>query len=203
MKVLGTAFALCFAVMAGCASAPPPLRTALSSDQTLNAPPSDKAQIVFLQPFKPLGGYADTPLYDITGDKAELLNVLTSQGKLAVLVAPGQHTFMINGMGIAAMQANVEAGKRYYVVSRFRAYQSYQLRPVRKNGPSEFNASSPDFAKWQTGTKFEGMSESGQTTYSNPTLIAKWKVDALDKWSRLSADEKKELTLNADDAVMD
>ncbi len=203
MKLSGTALALCCALISGCASAPPTMQTTPSADQTLSPPPADKAQIVFLQPFKPLGGNADTPLYDITADKAELLNVLSSKGKVAVLVAPGRHTFMISGMGLAALQADVEAGKRYYVLSRFRAYIGYQLRPIRKDGPSEFSASNPQFAQWLQDTKFETMSASGQSFYSNPTVVAKWKADALDKWSRLSPDEGQQLTLNTEDAVQE
>jgi hypothetical protein len=203
MKLLGTALALCFVLLSGCASAPTSLRITQSPDQTLSPPPPDKAQIVFLQPFKPLGGYADTPLYDITADKAELLNVLSSKGKVAVLVTPGQHTFMISGMGVAALQANVEAGKRYYVLSRFRAYIGYQLRPIRKGDPSEFSTSNPEFAQWLQDTTFETMNASGQALYSSPATVGKWKADALDKWSRLSTDEGKQLTLNTEDAVQD
>jgi hypothetical protein len=202
MKMSVLALALCVFLISGCASTPPP-RTTQSPDQTLSPPPPDKAQIVFLQPFKPIGGNADTALYDITADKAELLNVLSSQGKFAVLVTPGRHMFMIYGMGLSELEANVEAGKRYYVVSRFRAYMSYQLRPIRTTGPSEFSVNSPQFGQWLANTKFETMSASGQSLYADSATVTKWKASALDKWSRLSTDEKEELTLRAGDAVQE
>lgn len=202
MKMSATALALCFALISGCASVPPPIQTTQLSDQTLSLPPPDKAQIVFLQPFKPLGGNADTPLYDITADKAELLNVLSSKGKVVVLVMPGRHTFMLGSTGSSALQANVEAGRRYYVLSRFRAYMGYQLRPIRKDGPPEFSTSNPQFTQWLRDTKFESMSASGQSSFSNAVMVSKWKAEALDKWIRLSADEREQLTLAAKDAVL-
>lgn len=202
MKLSRIAAALCLALISGCASTPPQRSTQLA-DQTLSPPPPDKAQIVFLQPFKPIGGNAETALYDITADKAELLNVLSSKGKLAVLVTPGRHMFMIFGMGLSELEADVDAGKRYYVVSRFRAYMGYQLRPIRAAGPSEFSVDNPQFGQWLTDTKFETMSPSGQSLYSNSATVTKWKASALDKWNRLSADERQQLTLNAGDAVQE
>ena len=109
--------------------------------------------------------------------------------------------FMEFGMGISELQANVEAGKRYYVVSRFRAYQSYQLRPVRKTGLSEFSSDTPQFKQWLQETNVEAMTPSGQSLYSKPAVINGWKAIALDKWKRLSSDEKEQLTLNAEDDI--
>ena len=68
---------------------------------------------------------------------------------------------------------------------------------------SEFSTSNPEFAQWLQDTTFETMSAFGQALYSNPATVAKWKADALDKWSRLSTDEAKQLTLNTEDAVLD
>jgi hypothetical protein len=202
MKFSGFAVAtFCFFMLAGCASVPSLQRTALSADQAINSPPSDKAQIIFLQPFKPLGGMAETPLYDITGGDAKLLNVLSSEGKVVVLVDPGKHMFMAGGMGVQVMSADVEAGKRYYVLSRFIAYVGYQLRPIRNAGQSDYGVNNPKFKAWLGGTKVVRMTPAGESLYSNASAVNKLKAAGLDKWQRKSQDEREQLTLDTGDYI--
>jgi len=195
--------ASCLCAFAGCASTPALQRTALSADQTIDSPPPNKAQIIFLQPFKPLGGMAETPLYDITGGNARLLNVLPSEGKVAVLVDPGKHMFMANDMEVHVMSADVQAGKRYYVLSRFIAYVGYQLRPIRNAGSSEYGVNNPKFRAWLSETKVVGMTPAGESLYSDASVVSKFKAAGLDKWQRLSQDEQEQLTLNAGDYIND
>lgn len=193
----------CCIVFAGCASVPSTTRTALSADQVISFPPPDQAQIIFIQPFKPLGGMAETPIFDITGGNAKLLNVLSSKGKVVVLVDPGQHMFMAGGMGVHVMSADVKAGKRYYVLSRFIAYVGYQLRPIRNAGTSEYGVNNPKFKAWIADTKVMGMTPAGASLYSNAAMVSKFKLEGMDKWKGLSQDEREQLTLNAGDYIED
>lgn len=204
MKLSGIAVAVfCLFLLASCASGPLLQRTAPSADQVINAPPPGKAQIIFLQPFKPLGGMAETPVYDLTAGNARLLNVLSSKGKVVVLVDPGKHMFMAGGMGAQVMSANVEAGKRYYVLSRFIAYVGYQLRPIRSTGPSEYGVNNPKFREWRDETKVVDMTAAGKSLYSNAATIGKLQASGLDRWKRKSQGERDQLTLNAGDYIND
>ncbi|OOG58453.1 hypothetical protein B0E47_04315 [Rhodanobacter sp. B05] len=144
---------------------------------------------------------AETPLYDITGGNAKLLNVLPSKGKVAVLVDPGKHMFMANDMGVHVLSADVQAGKRYYVLSRFIAYVGYQLRPIRNAGPSEYGINNPKFKTWLGETKVMGMTAAGESLYSNASAVSKLKAAGLDRWERLSQDEREQLTLNSGDYI--
>lgn len=200
------ALALCgILLLAGCASAPEPAFTVEAADQNVPAPAADKAQIVFIQPFKPLGGNQVTGLFEAQGASGRtLLAATSSKSKAIVDVAPGQHLFMSNGFGTSFMRASVEAGKRYYVLVRFVAYVGYQMRPIRRNGPSDYNAGIAEFQDWlHSCPVVTGTPELATSAWfmTHPELIDKAQASAWESWARKAPEEQAELTLNPGDDI--
>ena len=203
-----TGILLCAALLVGCATAPPPpLFTVPAASQAVAPPPADKAQIIFLQPFKPVGGTADTALYEIRGTSRELLGFVSSKTRFVKLVEPGQHMYMaMGGFGAHFLQADVEAGKRYYVLSRFIAYVGYQLRPVLPSGPSDYSASIPQFGEWLRESTIVDSTPEGMAWYAdwgakNQATIDKMQARGWETWQRKTLQERAELTLLPIDAV--
>jgi len=115
MRVLRSLVIVVLLLVAGCAGDP---LIEKATDQALPPPPADKAQIVFLNPTNSISGALLSVLFDITDpNHREFLGMSGPKSKLAVAVAPGKHMLMseTGAMG-HAMSADVEAGKRYYVV---------------------------------------------------------------------------------------
>jgi hypothetical protein len=200
MKYLALIACCCFALLSGCATEPSAPLTIQDSQQTLPPAPANKAQIVFIKPFKPLGGSHLTPLFENQGPQKELLTLIPSEGKFVKHVSPGRHVFSTDGH---FMQANVEAGKRYYVLVRFIAYNGYQLRPIRRTGPSDYNASIPEFQKWLKDTHLASMTAEGREWYmKNKALFDRSQLYGQEVWQKKTAEQRAELTLNGDDDVM-
>ena len=129
--------------VAGCAGADSMLRV----DHPFPAA-ADKATIVFLRPSHQ--GKIDTPLYDVTDGRLEFLGVLARATKMACLVTPGAHVFMVyddrhHGKRAGFLNAEVSAGKTYYVLLKPRFGDLFGLLPLR---PYDF--SRPEFAQWLT-----------------------------------------------------
>jgi hypothetical protein len=201
-RILAAAAAI---AIAGCASAPPPPPLFVDApNQTLAPPPPDKAQIVFLEPINAIQGMFPTGVYEIEGDQRRLLAMLASHGKSAQLVAPGHHVFMSNAGGGTAhiMEAEVEAGKRYYVLMRFIYANGMQLRPIRPTAGSEFSVANKDFPEWVSITHFVDK------TPDADAFALKWakgiesaQAAGLAAWQKKSAKERAELTLDKGDAI--
>lgn len=197
-------FLMCGLIISGCASSPPPPPHTIDlADQRVPSPLANKAQIVFIQPFKPIGGYIQsTALYDLKDTKKEFLGIVTTEGKVVVNVDPGQHLFMSTGFGVNFLQANVEAGKRYYVLSRFIAYVGYQLRPIRNGAVSNFNTRMPEFQEWLKACRIVETTPAGLSwVAANQAAFDKAQASAWETYQRKSADEFAQLTLNPEDAI--
>ena len=145
--------ALLAVAMLGCASQPRPT-------------PSN-AVIVFILPgmtsttgfYQPT--YGATPsvsLHDVSSAQRRIVGILGIGQKLAYRVPPGRHEFMVLNKGSTDfMEANVGAGKTYYVVLQRVdvAYdQRYAFKPVR---PQDFDSGL--FARWQTNLSYVERTE--------------------------------------------
>ena len=190
-------------VLAGCASGPPPPPLLVDSpSQTLAPPPADKAQIVFLEPINAIQGLFPTGVFELNGKDRTLLAIVASHGKTAQLVAPGHHTFMAYTGTSHLMEANVEAGKRYYVLLRFIYANGLQLRPIRATAGSDYSVANRDFTEWVSITHFVDKTADGDAQYAKWTqTIDKSQADAFASWQKKSAKERAELTLDAADAI--
>ena len=191
-------------VLAGCASGPPPAPMFADSDYALVPPPADKAQVVFLDPANAIQGAVPVGLYEVHGTDRTLLAELAAHSKTAQLFEPGRHVFFTSQGGGAThvMDANLAAGKRYYVLLRFIYAYGMQLRPIRPTGPSDYAATNKNFAEWVSTTRFVDKTPAAdEFDRKYGALFAQSQADALADWAKKTPAQRAELTLDATDAV--
>lgn len=200
MNLLRSILLVSALTLGGCAGAPLIMN---SPSQELPAPQPDKAQIVFLNPAGSIAGAFLAGIYEIKKDQREFYGMVGSKNKLFINVDPGQHLFMSNSIGVAHfLDANVDAGKRYYVLLRFVYGRGLQLRPIRPVGNDEFSASNPQFESWKKDASFVVKTPEADAWY------AKYKQDFVDKgqekgwaeWQAKTPEQRAELTLNRNDS---
>jgi len=194
--------ALCGAVTAK--EKPKPLFVQ-SANQSLPAAPIDKAQIVFLEPINKIQGLFPVGIFEIEGDNRTLLATTGAHSKVAILVNAGRHVFMANHSGMIAhfLDADVEAGKTYYVLLRFIYGQGFQMRPIRSSGPSDYSVANKDFAIWNSKTTFVNKTAGSDTFFeNNKANVVKSQATGWTKWLSKTQQERDELTLNRQDAIL-
>jgi hypothetical protein len=79
--------------------------------QTIQTAPADKALVTFVRPTR-FGGRDEFVVWD----SAELFGVVYGGQYVQKEVTPGEHTFIVHAQNWAYIKANVEAGKKYYVL---------------------------------------------------------------------------------------
>lgn len=205
MKLHGIFLAGLLAI-SGCASAPPPAPFAVAAPEAaLPPPPAGMAQIVFVMPKNLFVDTAYVGLYDIHGPENTLMAMVPSHGKTVQLVTPGHHQFFSAfGAQNHLMDADVVAGKRYYVLMRFIYAGGFQLRPIRTSGPSDYSAKNKDFASWVSSTHFVDKTAEADAWYANHRQYVNEALAAAQVvWGKKSAEQHAELTLNANDAFLE
>jgi hypothetical protein len=189
-------FIVVFALaIAGCAGVPLVLD---SAEQIAPPPPSDKAQIIFLNPSNSIAGAFLTGVYDLKNNDKEFLGMLGSKMKIVQNVAPGKHLLMAHTVSYTHfLNADVEAGKRYYVLLRFIYGRGMQLRPIRVSGDSEFSATNPKFEGWKSDTKFVLKTPGSDTWYAqNKNAIDEAQAKGWADWEKKTPEQRSELSLN-------
>jgi hypothetical protein len=204
MKSLCIAALLALA-LSGCAS-PPPLNQ-LSTQQTVQSPPADQAQIVFLNPANSVTGAFLVGLYDIAGGERTLYGMSGPMSKIVQTVTPGKHRFMAHNTagGISyLLDADVQAGKRYYVLLRFVYGRGLQLRPIKVDSSAEFSPQNPKFQEWVKDTKVvEPTAETPNWYAKYSSGVDKSQAAAIAEWEAKDASQKQQLTLSTTDFVAD
>lgn len=199
LRRLSLILCLAFALPAFAADPPPPPFVEVP-DFKLPPPPADKAQIVFLEPINKIQGLFPMGIFRIEPDKQELIAVSSWRSKTVAYLEPGKHLLM-NIAGNHVMEANVEAGKRYYVLLRFIYANGMQLRPIRPHGTSEYRMTSKDFPKWlKVTSRFVEKSPTAESFWK-PEFVEQARNAAIEKWQSKSAAEAAELTLTIEDAA--
>lgn len=168
----------------------------------LAAPPADQAQLVFVEPINKIQGLFPVPLFELVDEKRTLLGVSWYKGKTVVLLPPGKHLLYAGPNHI--MEANVEAGKRYYVLLRFIYANGFQMRPLRTSGSSEYSITSPNFPKWMKETRWVEKTPEADVMFADPKTSEYLDTamrTAIVNWQAKSAAEAAELTLTPADAV--
>lgn len=204
MKSFCIAAALALA-LAGCAT-PPPLNQ-FSAQQTVQSPPADQAQIVFLNPANSVTGAFLVGLYDIAGTERSFYGMSGPMTKVVQTVTPGKHRFMahntMSGYSFL-LDADVEAGKRYYVLLRFVYGRGLQLRPVKADGDAEFSPQNPKFQEWVKVAKVvEPTAETPNWYGKYSGVVDKSQAAAITEWDGKDASQKQQLTLARTDFVAD
>ena len=185
---------------------PPPVFVDAPSPE-LQPPPADKAQIVFLEPVNKVQGYFPVGLYELSGDTRTLFAVTGSQTRTVLLVEPGKHRFMSTNIltKVHFLDADVEAGKRYYVLVRFIYNEGFQLRPIRTTATSDFNMVSADWKQWITDTPRNVVKAPlGDEQFGKEKVVKridKAYAKAVEAWNKKTDAEKEELHLTTGDAA--
>jgi hypothetical protein len=201
LRVFAVSLCLLFPLAVRAADPPPPPFVEVP-DFTLPAPPADQAQIVFLEPINKIQGMFPAGIFVIEGEQRRLVNVTSWRSKSVINLPPGKHLLLSSHVG-HLMEANVAAGKRYYVLLRFIYANGLQLRPVRPTGTSEYRMDGPHFPKWMKQTnRWVRQSPEAEAYFETFKVgVEKALQKALADWKTKTPAEIAELTLNVEDAA--
>lgn len=165
--------------------------------------PADKAQVVFLKPGGGLWAGLNVGLLSLEGDQRRLLGVLQEKSRLVVELEPGEYRFMsyLQGLG-HLLEADLEPGRRYFVLARFIYGNGYQLRPIRPGTASDFDAGQPAFAEWLAETRVKPQKPQFARWYARKDRkVAKGQARAQADWDAKSEEEREELRLRPGHAL--
>ncbi len=193
---------LVFLIVNNYAMAAVPL-TEKASDQSISPPSSDKAQIIFLNPSNSIAGAFPTGIYEVKDNERVFMVMLGSKMKFVADVEPGKHLFM-SQMGAVAhfMDADVEAGKRYYVLLRFIYAHGFQLRPIRNSGQPEYNINTPKVSSWLKDCVLVKKAADSEVWYEkHKDITDKAQATYMKEWLEKDAEQRSQLTLNKDDSI--
>lgn len=124
-----------------------------ATDQTIQAPPTSHAQVVFMLASKAASNAA---LYEVRANKLEFIGTLTANSKLVHITDPGQKTFMVFSEAADFMKAELAADKTYFSLAtpRYGAWASrFSLWPMPRDPKAEYSSQSPRFKYWLKETK--------------------------------------------------
>lgn len=179
-------------------------RTASIQESLASLPPvpQDAAQIVFLKPS--IGFVTWAGILELREDRRQLLGVMGVKARLVTTVAPGKHRFMSYDQGGAThfLDAEVEAGKRYFVLVRFIYGAGNQLRPMRPNGQSDYDMTNPEFAEWLADSSQKPARAAQLRIFrKKDEKVAKAQTLGWERWLRKTDDERAQLTLRPEDGI--
>jgi len=186
--------------LSGCSSTNTMIQS--SSSQIIPAPDSNTAQIIFLRPSDYFPAMA-TLLYDVKPQGDKLISPIGGRNKVVYNIEPGDHLFMSNnGVMSHFLKAEVESGKRYYVLVRPIHGYGFQLRPIRNNGETDYNTTVPEFSSWLANTTIvESSSTAPSTIESNQMGFNAGRDKGFQEWNEKSPSQQMELTLTHEDAI--
>jgi len=180
MKVLKSIFiVLCIGLaLSGCASK---YMQPVGPERELSYEPSESlAVIVFMRP-SAFGGAVQSSVFDVTTEENILVGIVSSKAKVAYKKAPGEYTFMVVGESADFMEAEVEAGKKYYalVTPRMGVWKArFSLKPIHKN-----ELESDKFKEWFTSCSFvENTDSSYQWARDNADSVQSKRETYYQKW---------------------
>lgn len=166
-------------------------------------PGADKAVIVFLRP-SGYGGGVQSSVYDVSKGQ-EFVGIVSAGTKVAHAVTPGKYLFMVIGENADFMDAEVEAGKTYYVLVSPRTgffKARFSLLPIHSDSAAKYSVQSERFAAWQRDTYWVEPGASAQQWYAGAKKsVDQKRITYLRKWRARSAADKAELYLHARDGV--
>jgi len=175
-RALRLSWLLLVFVAAGCVP-----RTALmdyrgSGGSALEAPPPDKALVVFVRPGR-MAGYVASVIYD----EQDIVAVLMDETYAAYQTTPGKHRFMVVSEAADFMDADLEAGKVYVAEVRVRMgiwRGRFSLQPVTP-GNEEWR----DVRGWLSASHLVTLNAAGRSWAQENASSVHNKHDAyLQKW---------------------
>lgn len=168
------------------------------------APQPGKALVVFMRPSS-FGGAIQSSVYDTRGDDNDFIGVVSARTKLAYQAFPGHHLFMVVAEYSDFMNADLVAGKTYYVLVRPRPgiwKARFSLIPIHRDPGAKYSSASVAFRRWQSATSYVVPKPAAMRWYAThkDDITAK-QAAYLAKWHRASAQQRAQLTLHPDDGT--
>jgi hypothetical protein len=168
-------------------------------------PAADTALVVFLRPrfFGGEGGWAT--VFDAPDTDTTFLGAVEYRHKLAVQLAPGRHRLMVIGESADFLDAELEAGKTYYVAVKVHPGwrdARFTLVPVHNDPAAKYCVQCAGFREWNSTTTFQEMSPAAQSWYAqNQARIEALKAEYLPKWNAKPPEDRAERLLEARDGL--
>ncbi|MGH8216500.1 MAG: hypothetical protein ACREPZ_12525 [Rhodanobacteraceae bacterium] len=190
------------ALLNGCvATSSAMVKTAVTSPQ----PNPGDALVVFMRPSR-YGGGIQASVYDTNRDAGtDFIGIVSAKTKVAYQAKPGHHLFMVVGENADFMNADLDAGKTYYVLvsPRMGFWKArFSLLPIHNRPDAKYSLQSADFKDWQTSTTFVRKLPAADAWYrSHAGDVAAKQTEYMGKWDDAPARQKAELTLDADDGT--
>lgn len=167
-------------------------------------PAEGKALVVFFRA-SGYGGAIASSVYDAPDAGTTFLGIVRYKDKVAVQMEPGQHRFMVIAENADFVDADLVAGKTYYVLisPRMGVWKArFSLFPIHDASDDEYNVQSPQFKGWMDKTHFVEIGSEATAWYeSNRASIESKKADYLQKWNRMLPKDRAELVLHPQDGV--
>jgi hypothetical protein len=173
------------------------------NQQQLDTPP-DQSQIIFV---RPVGGLANTSIYDVTNGEPQFIGIIHRWHKLAHIVEPGNYTFMVSTDVPEFIVVNMAAGKTYYamVFLKFGPWYGKDyigVIPIRKSADKGYQIDSKKFQKWLAKAKFVENNEAAiEWATANHAQIVETQTKNWEKWEAKSDEEIAEQTLEESDGI--
>lgn len=140
-----------FLFLAGCGGSSILMKP--SQNQNITPASKKKAKIVFMRTSF-VAGAVNAELFEIAKGKIKFIGSIPMGSKIVHETTPGKKVYMAYGMAADFMLADVRAGKTYYSIVRPNwATGGFAPTPIRTDGTTDFNTSSPDFKQWVSGTE--------------------------------------------------
>ena len=176
----------------------------IESAEQSPTPSSGKALVVFLR-HSFVGSAIQSSVYEVTDSGQAFHGIIANKHRVAVEVAPGKHRFMIVAENADFLEADLVAGKTYYVLVSPRpgAWKArFSLLPIRSDASAKHNVHSDDFAKWMKKTRRVEIGPEAEAWYQkNEASVSEKRREYLEKWNAQSASHREELTLRPNDGV--
>lgn len=153
-------------------------------------PEAGKAMVVFIRPAGYGNGVASS-LYEIENARPRILGIMYYNERMAMQFAPGAHRFMAHGSNSTFLDADLQAGKTYYVfvrseVGRWKA--SFALVPLRSAEGGDLSVHSPHFRKWMSRAQWMAKTSQADVWFAAHE-------------AELTSDMQAALSATGDDAV--
>ncbi len=166
---------------------------------------ADKALVVFIRPTL-IGGMAQPFVYALRDEGDDVFaGVVYPETKVAYLAEPGEHLFMLVSANTDFLAANLQAGKRYYVLvtPRMAVLESrYSLLPIRNDVNAKDGVQSEQLRIWNRSTRWVVIGPKARGWYQdNIESVRARKREHLPKWQSKSAADRARLTLRSMDGL--
>lgn len=168
------------------------------------APEPGKALLVFFR-VSYYGAMFTASVFNAPDDGIEFLGAVDNHQKLAVQMEPGRHRLMVFDENADFLDAELEAGKTYYVLVSPRPgalSMRFSLFPLHNRADAEYSVLGGDFRKWMDAGRYVVRTPKADAWYAaNKRRIEEKKASYLVKWNTMSPEDRAQLVLHPEDGV--